>query len=62
MKDILRARCFLKIAIYSFLVSFEAGDQELPATNFAIPAPAKLLLIASSIRLNRFILEIDVFL
>ena len=62
MDDILRARCFLKSCIYSFLTSFEADDHEFPATNFAIPAPAKLLLIVFSIRLNRSSLEIDVLL
>ena len=62
MDDILRARCFLNIFIYSFLVSFEAENQASPARNFAIPAPAKFLLIVVSTRLNLSVLEIEVFL
>ena len=62
MEAILRARCLLKSFTYSFLVSFEAENHDFPATNYDIPAPAKLLLIESSIRLNRSTLETDVSL
>ena len=35
------AKCLLKSFIYSIFTSFDAPFQLLPATNFAIPVPAK---------------------
>ena len=45
---------FIDLRTYSFFVSLDAFFQLSPDTNFAIPVPAKLLLIVCSIIKNLF--------